>query len=489
MINPQTVRTLSLPLIIGALLMATTPSPASSEEQSRSAAVAGTFYSDNPALLRTTLLQLLADNKPLCKPVHLLISPHAGYLFSGTVAAKGFATIDRTSKRVIIIGPSHVSTFCGIALPAVDYYQTPLGKVSVDRPIVNQLRKKTGVISSEGFDEMEHCIEVQLPFLQLQLSSFSLIPVLTGTVDPKKVAALLMPFIDTTTLVIASSDFSHFKPQETAQIIDRASRQTILSGNDDGPINACGETAIRTIMTLAKQKNLQPQKLDARTSYDTAPEHCAKNRVVGYASIVYLPAASHAEDFKRKEHENNVAELAPEQKQLLLNLARQSLLAAVTGTTVPVPPSTDSMLETTCGCFVTLTKNGNLRGCIGYIEAIKPLINAIIDNARNAALHDPRFPAVTPEEIEQIIIELSVLSKPEQLHYKNSDELLTKIIPGEQGVILKKGPLQSTYLPQVWEQLPEKIPFLESLSRKGGMQHDGWKTADVRVYQVLHFSE
>ena len=141
------------------------------------------------------------------------------------------------------------------------------------------------------------------------------------------------------------------------------------------------------------------------------------------------------------------------------------------------------------GCFVTLTENGELRGCIGYIEPIAPLYKAVIDNAANAALSDPRFPRVMPSELSSVNVEVSVLTRPVPLEHKDPQDLLNKLIPGVDGVILQSGPYQSTFLPQVWEQLPDKVEFLEHLSRKGGMPTDGWKTANVKHYRAEHFSE
>jgi AmmeMemoRadiSam system protein A len=182
-------------------------------------------------------------------------------------------------------------------------------------------------------------------------------------------------------------------------------------------------------------------------------------------------------------------DLPADVKTFLLTLARQSLEAGVKGQPLPKPENPPESTKPKQGCFVTLTKDGQLRGCIGYIEGIKPLYEAVIDNARNAALSDPRFPAVTPDELPAITIEISALTPPRPLEYKDPQDLLNKIKPGEDGVILQNGYHQSTYLPQVWEQLPNKLRFLENLSMKGGMEPDGWKTASVKTYRAIHFQE
>jgi AmmeMemoRadiSam system protein A len=176
-------------------------------------------------------------------------------------------------------------------------------------------------------------------------------------------------------------------------------------------------------------------------------------------------------------------------KAFLLKLARDNVEASVKGLPAVVPAAPPAPTTESRGCFVTLTKQGRLRGCIGYIEPIMPLFEAVIDNAKNAALQDPRFAPVAPPELSEIKIEVSVLTKPEPIEYKDSADLLGKIVAGVDGLILTKGQRQSTYLPQVWEQLPDKVQFLESLSVKGGMPPDGWKTANVKRYRAIHFQE
>ncbi|MCX7727545.1 MAG: AmmeMemoRadiSam system protein A, partial [Chitinispirillaceae bacterium] len=443
--------------------------------------------------LREMVKKFIGEGVPLDVPVHVLISPHAGYIFSGPVAGKGYATIDKKAKRVFIIGPSHYEAFNGIALPSFQYYETPLGKVKIDIETVNKLKNQKDVIIAEGFDEPEHCLEVQLPFLQVLLENFSIIPIITGKVDPEYVADLLIPYLDGNTLIIASSDLSHYLKQEKARKIDDASIEAIISGNLNKPIDACGEIAIKVVMSIAKKKGLKAIKLDARTSFETAPQYSPPERVVGYAAIAFVPS-DHKKDNNKQEAENKKKEnsethLTEEAKKFLLKIARESLEAAVNGKKYTPPEPTLPKLKENSGCFVTLTKNGELRGCIGYIEPIKPLYIAVAENALNAALRDYRFPQVTPEELKSIKIEISVLTKPVPLPYKDEQDLLNKLVPGRDGVILSKDGHQSTYLPQVWEQLPDKRLFLEQLSLKGGMPKDGWKTAEVKTYQVIHFNE
>lgn len=473
-------------LIAGVILMGLHQSTFGGGSEVRKPAVAGAFYESNPALLRSLVLRYLSDAQPLDEPSRLLICPHAGFVFSGSVAARGYATLDADVKRVIIIGPSHHRAFTGIAVPKVAFYETPLGTVPVDKKGVEQLKGKPGVIEADGFDDPEHCLEVQLPFLQVRLTGFTIVPVLAGKADPAAVASLLLPLFDGKTALVASSDLSHYESQQAAKTIDSLTAKTILDGNLAGPIDACGDIPIRVVMHIAKKMQLRPVMVDMRTSFETAPQHCPESRVVGYAAIAYV-----SDDANKVEKEAGKAaeKLTSAHKKYLLDVARRSLEAAVKGLPFHLADDIPDAMREARGCFVTLTKNGALRGCIGYIEPIKPLVAAVVDNAKNAALSDPRFAKVTPAELGEIKVEVSVLTKPLPMQYDGPEDLLAQLVPKRDGVILSRGFNQSTYLPQVWEQLPDKVQFLEQLSLKGGMPRDGWKTADVRTYQAEHFSE
>jgi AmmeMemoRadiSam system protein A len=173
----------------------------------------------------------------------------------------------------------------------------------------------------------------------------------------------------------------------------------------------------------------------------------------------------------------------------LLQLARKSMSASIKNIAMePIEPIPD-IVKDKYGCFVTLTKFGGLRGCIGYIEGVEPLYRAVVENARNAALFDSRFKPIGVEELMEICIEISVLTTPALIVFKNELDLLNQLVPHEDGIVLEKGYRKSTFLPQVWEQLPEKRAFLENLAIKAGLPSDGWKSAIIKRYAVMHFSE
>lgn len=281
-------------LAIGALIMGTPNVAGQNPPKVRQPAVAGQFYPDNPAELKGEIESYLAKGKKLPEAPGILISPHAGYVFSGPVAAKGYAAVDKKVNTVFIIGPSHHAWFDGVSIADVDSFATPLGCVALNAGIVAKLRRSGIVHSVPQADGPEHSVEVQVPFLQTVLPSFTIIPIVMGNVDPASVADLVLPFITPTTLVVASSDFSHYLSNKEARSIDDISIKNILSGNVSDTIEACGKSPIRVAMLLAKKLSLTPHLLDARTSYDTAPQYGPGDRVVGYASIVYvkhMPAA------------------------------------------------------------------------------------------------------------------------------------------------------------------------------------------------------
>lgn len=476
---------------IGAVLMSSANCQADKADapdlRVRRPAVAGQFYTGSPGGLRREVESYLEEGTALDSPARMIISPHAGHIFSGALAGKAFATIDRSVKTVVLMGPSHRAMFTGVSIADVDAYETPLGTVLLDAGMVTQLRSSPLVVSEPQAHAAEHCLEVQLPFIQVALPGARVVPIIMGRVDAGDVADLIEPLLDDSVLLVASSDLSHFHTHKEAKKIDAASVTTILEGDTDGFIDGCGEQPIRVLMTIAERRGLKPVLLDARNSHETAPAQCPPGRVVGYAAVAYVSETDEGTaEAARAGGEDGIPD---DTRTYLLKLARASLDAAVKGGKEPSVADAPAFTREKRGCFVTLTVNGQLRGCIGYIEPIKPLCDAVVDNARNAALKDPRFPAVSARELESIRVEVSVLTRPKPLAFDGPDDLLDKLVPGRDGVILQKGFHQSTFLPQVWDQLPDKVQFLQRLSVKGGMAADGWKDASVKTYRAIHFEE
>lgn len=251
----------------------------------RAAAVAGKFYSASPSVLMDQFNEWFNDQVPDLKNIHALIVPHAGYLFSGHTAALAYRCILHQAdhiERVILLGPSHRFYFHGCALPQADYFETPLGQIHIDAQVRSTLNEAEPVILSDAMHEEEHSLEVQLPFIQYALSGITLIPIVTSDISPDVLAKLIEPLWDAKTLVIVSSDLSHFHSYAEAQKIDAITCHQIE--NYDAtilPEQACGCTGVNTLLLLARQRGYHLTKLEQINSGD---RHADKNRVVGYVS-------------------------------------------------------------------------------------------------------------------------------------------------------------------------------------------------------------
>ncbi len=261
----------------------------------RSAAVAGMFYPGNPDALLHQVESFLHDAKKHSLTPKALIVPHAGYVYSGSIAASAYATILPIShkiKRVVLLGPAHRVAVRGLALPGTEAFDTPLGRVMVDQDAVRAISHLPQVIVSAAAHREEHSIEVQLPFLQSVLDKFSLLPLLAGKATADEVAEVLdCLWGGEETLIVISSDLSHYLPYQVAKSTDEKTVQSIL--NFEQPISherACGGTPISGLMIAAKRHGLFPHLLDLRNSGDTAGSH---DHVVGYASLAYTEDRRH----------------------------------------------------------------------------------------------------------------------------------------------------------------------------------------------------
>jgi AmmeMemoRadiSam system protein A len=468
----------------------------------RAPAVAGLFYPGDPAALAKAVDGLLASAPEHSIPrLRALVCPHAGYEFSGKTAAIAYKLLaGRDMQTVVVMGPSHYAWFSNACIPNADAYQTPLGLVPISEkakglalvapfvlepqcpvqrpPWWRQSPKPAPEAGQDTPETWEHSVEVQVPFLQRVLKNFKLLPVVIGEADPEKVAKALAGVIDDQTIVVASSDLSHYHTYEAAKGLDDRCVKAICDVDIDviRTQEACGKLPILALLHLARQKGWKAQLLDYRNSGDVTGD---KDRVVGYTAVAfYAPGPEN---------------LSAAERKFLLELARKTLRSVTANGSLPevaakdVPPK----LTEKKACFVTLTKNGALRGCIGHLTAIEPLHQAVAENARNAALRDTRFPSVQPDELDQIRIEISVLTDPQPLPFTSPDDLLSKLHPNEDGVLLHIGPRTATFLPQVWAQLPDKAEFLNHLSQKAGCESSAWRGKDVSVsiYHVECFEE
>jgi AmmeMemoRadiSam system protein B/AmmeMemoRadiSam system protein A len=469
------------------------------QKKVRKAIVAGQFYPGTKTGVEKQVHEYLdqAEKVELEGPLRALVAPHAGYIYSGPIAAYAYKQIEKPFKRVFIFASSHSAEFNGLSVPA-DYthYETPLGEVRVS-PLVRELVKEEG-ISYVPDAHITHIIEVQLPFLQLTLEDFEIIPVITWRMnqdDLLRFGELFNKFVDEDTLFILSTDLSHYHPYDEAVRLDTSCVNALEQLNTVGVINSelCGKGAALILLEVAKKQGWQGKILDYRNSGDTAGD---KNRVVGYSSIAYFTPTGDKTSLEKEGNKEQDAvfsvfssaqsePLSEEEQQLMLKLAKTTLELYVKEEKVFEPDperfAKFPKLSEHRGTFVTLKKNGQLRGCIGNIIGRQPLYVSVRDNAINAAVRDSRFTPVTEDELPEINLSISVLDVPGLLQVANTDEYLEKLTH-QDGVIIICGNRSSTYLPQVWEQLPDTVEFLSRLCLKGGSPPNCWRDQDTQIY-------
>ena len=416
-----------------------------------------------------------------------IIAPHAGHVYSGPVAASLYAGLEAVKtkiKRVVLLGPSHRVGFKGIAACRARSYETPLGLIEIDRQAVKSIMDLPGTGYLDEAHLHEHSLEVHLPFLQRALQSFTLIPLVVGNSDKKDVAAVLERLWGgDETLVIISSDLSHFHDYAEAQQLDEATSRKILNLESDlTGDEACGCNPINGLLVLLKQKGLVIRQIDVRNSGDTAGTH---DRVVGYGA--YSVAENETESPQMSEPEQTIP-LAI--RQQILQLARQAILHPFEkkeSFNINLDLYSNALKEEGAS-FITLNIKGQLRGCIGSLEAHRALIVDVANNAQAAAFKDPRFSPLTLKELPEIELHASILSKPEVLPVNSRDDLIAIIRPGRDGIILQENGKRSTYLPSVWAQIPDPLDFIRELRKKAGLNPDQWADCKIMRYTTEEFT-
>lgn len=466
----------------------------------RTPVVAGTFYPGDADELRASVRKHLDAAVPADVPGELiaLISPHAGYVYSGPVAGYGYSLLEgRSYTSVVVVAPSHRHWFPGISLNNHQRYRTPLGVIEIDMVLAAAISGHHEAIGYEAAAHVnEHSLEVQLPFLQAMLGDFLLVPIVMGEHSERNVdilAKALGAALDGSddVLLVASTDLSHYLSRERGGALDRTCMASIEQLDDDRLLldlgteacSMCGGGPSAAVIRAAKL-------LGADTSIilkhgDSGDASHDTSSVVGYLSAA----------ISRKVVEGDDDVVTEEEKDFLLRLARAKVEDAVNGGSraekVLEGVSSSEHLTAERGCFVTLHKHGDLRGCIGDIIPERSLIRCVLGNAVNAALKDRRFNPVASDELDAIDVEVSVLTPPEVLEYGSPEDLLAKLEPNVHGVVLSTRIGRSTYLPQVWEQLPDKEDFLSRLCTKHGSLPDCWRDRSTRVetYRAVVFGE
>lgn len=451
----------------------------------RPAAVAGSFYPAAAAALRASVQQCLdgAAMKVSATAPKLLVVPHAGYIYSGPVAGHAYARLLPWAgrvRRVVLLGPAHRVAVRGLAVPTVDAFETPLGLVHIDEDAREALAGLAQVVPDDRAHALEHSLEVQLPFLQTLLgTSFRLLPLAVGDASAQQVAEVIdRLWGGDETLFVISTDLSHYLPYEDAGATDRMTTARIVAlAQDIDPFEACGAHALNGALVVARQRGLKAELLDLRNSGDTAGD---RRRVVGYAALALTVPL---------DPETTAGDGEARLGAALLSRARNSIAAPLGLAREPEPPH--PALGGIGATFVTLRDaDGELRGCIGRLEAVAALADDVRRNAAAAAFGDPRFGPLQAHEWPGLQIEVSLLDRAEPLPpARTRAELLGQLRPQIDGLILEWRGRRSTLLPQVWQQLPAPEDFLAALLGKAGLPADFW-AADLKLwcYRVRHFA-
>ncbi|NQT75708.1 MAG: AmmeMemoRadiSam system protein B [Candidatus Omnitrophica bacterium] len=481
--------------ILTVLVFLCSCSPSSSQEI-RKPAVAGAFYPADKEAIEKKIQGYLenVEKIDIGGRIIAIIVPHAGYDYSGQVAAYSYKQLEgRAVNTAVIICNSHTAYFSGIAIDEKDAWQTPLGLVMVDNALADKLVNADAAIQyNSNAHRNDHTIEVQLPLLQSTLKgAFKIVPVLFGnTADDsyKKLAQLLAENLGKDDIVVISTDMSHYPGYDDANIIDRKTLE-IIKDRDVSKLEAyigdvkaqdvpgeqtlcCGIDGVKTGMELSNILGAEIRILHYANSGDVAIGD--RSRVVGYGSaVIYVP-----EEIEEKGAMIMKGEyLSKEEKKKLIEIARSSIVEAVTGKKQFAPGVTEERLKENCGAFVTIKKHGQLRGCIGYIIAVKPLHETVKDVARSAAINDYRFSPVTEKELDELELEISALTPLKRI--KGIDEIEV----GKHGLYMKRGLNSGLLLPQVATEYGwDKETFLQHTSMKAGLPQDAWKDSSTEIY-------
>jgi AmmeMemoRadiSam system protein B/AmmeMemoRadiSam system protein A len=470
----------------------------------RKPVAAGRFYSGDRETLKkdmSILFKYCKKSSPY-KNVRAIISPHAGYVFSGEIAAAAYYAIpsDASYKNIFIIGSSHVMYFDGASVFNSGDYITPLGKAKVNLEIANKL-----IIDNKVFHfptdshTNEHSIEVQIPFIQTHFKTVPpIVPIIIGTDNVntvKKIAEALKPYFTPDNLFIISSDFSHYPSYKDAIDNDKRTAESIISKNPKTFLNTlernsekhihglvtsmCGWTSGLTLLYLTEgNDNFKYTLVDYSNSGDSP--YGNKDEVVGYNAIVVTDDRPAASDDGKKSDEFSFSEA---DRAMLFKIARNSIYSRLFDEMKYLPDTSDisDALMKNYGAFVTLKIDGNLRGCIGRFISSEPLYKVIAESAVSSAFEDPRFPPLTKKEFKETDMEITILGP-----LKKIDDI-SQIVLGKNGIYIKKGSRAGTMLPQVATENGWTVEqFLGYTARdKAGIGWDGWRDAEIYIYDGL----
>jgi AmmeMemoRadiSam system protein B/AmmeMemoRadiSam system protein A len=464
----------------------------------RKPAVAGTWYPEDPSDLRKMLDTFFENAKkpPVEGEIVGLVSPHAGYVYSGLIAAHSYKqVVGKQYDAVVVVAPSHRDHFRGASVFTGTAYETPLGRIPVDRELAADLLSQDGILHAgwEGH-RTEWSLEAQLPFLQYALGSFRLVPIVLAEWDwetCRRVGeAVARACRGKSVLLVASTDLyhgysydeCHARDAQTLRAIEEFDAEKFNRGLNREEYQACGGGPVTVVMVAAKQLGAEKAKVLAHTtSGDVTGQR--SGYVVGYGSVVFYRPEGGGREQKKVGIELG---LTNEDKRTLIELARKTIEARVKGQPFPkIEVSSPRLLEAR-GAFVTINKHGMLRGCIGYVLPIKPLWETVMEMAEAAALRDPRFPPVSPDELPDLEIEISVLTVPKEI------QDIREIEVGKHGIIIERGFNSGLLLPQVATEYGwDRITFLEHTCRKAGLPPNAWKEKGtvIKIFSAEVFGE
>lgn len=463
----------------------------------RMPAVAGQFYPAAPKELAKMIDGFLARADPptIEGKIRAIVVPHAGYVYSAPVAAYAYKAIaGQPYTTVVIVGNSHHEGYEGASVYNRGKFRTPLGDLEIDTDLANRLiaRNPKIIFFRESPHIPEHSLEVQLPFLQKTLDSFKIVPILMGTASRDTADILgdaLAECAGPATLVIASSDMSHYPPYESAKYADGKVADAIASGSEDnlertirqlesmGVPNAvtflCGEGAVKVVMRYAEKIGAKKSRLlKYENSGDTAG---SKDRVVGYCSVAFFSEGGTNMPAKQGKDEEVVNK---EEQQELLKLAKLTVESVVKTGKQPDYANRMPGLDRPLGAFVTLKERGQLRGCIGRFEPDIPIYKVVMEMAVAAATQDHRFPPVSEKELDKLEYEISVLSPLRRVGSWKEIEI------GKHGVEVARGMCRGVFLPQVATETGWDLEtFMDNLcEHKAGLPADAWKDPKTDIY-------
>jgi MEMO1 family protein len=451
----------------------------------RQPAVAGQFYPGDAKTLTAMIDSMLAaaDAPALSGRLVGIQVPHAGYPFSGPTAAHAFRLLEgMDSVTVVMLGTSHHAMLDKAAVYARGSWHTPLGDVAIDEPLAKAILAQDKFLADmPEAHAQEHSIEVEVPFLQRVMSSFKIVPIMllqpTYAQCERVGMAIARAAKDKKVLLLASSDLYHGDSYEDANRVDSTTvglmakfdPKAFHAAMERDEAQACGGSAIAAMMVAARELGANSAVVLAQTnSNDVIGER--GGYCVGYSAVAFVASA-------QQKSGQSSDDLTETEQKSLLRIARSTLESHIRSGKVPeVKPLTPRLAEKR-GAFVTLHERGELRGCIGYIEAVKPLYQAASDMAVAASTEDPRFPPVGVEELDNIDVEITVLSPMRQVPSPDS------VVVGRHGVVIKKGAHSAVFLPQVpVEQGWNHDTYLSELCRKALLPRDAWKSPDARLY-------